>query len=97
MEPWQYYLDELQRRAGRIPPHALGGAELLAEAAHDAYQATSNHLTEAGWDEEHALVITRLFGQSVKAWLARGHQDWDALRADLEQRYTDWTEQRKEA
>jgi hypothetical protein len=91
MEPWQYYLDELQRRTARIPPRAFGHAELFAEAAHDAYQATTDHLTRTGWNEEEALTVTRLFGQAVKDWLAQGSANWDGLRTDLDRRYTQWT------
>jgi hypothetical protein len=94
MEPWQFYLGELQRRTERIPPHTFGWAELVAEAAHDAYQATSNHLTEQGWDAERTLVVTRIFGQAVKEWMARGAHGWDVLSADLDRRYADWSEQR---
>jgi hypothetical protein len=91
MEPWQYYLDELQRRTERIPPRAFGRAELVAEAAHDAYQATANHLTAAGWHEEDALTVTRMFGQAVKQWLAADGESWDQLRNDLNRRYAEWT------
>lgn len=91
MEPWQYYLDQLQRRTERIPPSAFGHDELFAEAAHDAYQATTDHLTRAGWHEEQALTVTRLFGQAVKEWLAQGSGSWDGLRTDLDRRYTQWT------
>ena len=92
MEPWQYYLDELQRRAQGIPPAGFGRAELLAEAAHDAYRATTDQLTQSGWDGERALMVTRLFGQVVKDWLSRGGDDWDKLRAELDRRYTQWTQ-----
>lgn len=91
MEPWQYYLDELQRRTERIPPRAFGQSGLFAEAAHDAYQATTDHLTRAGWNDEEALTVTRLFGQTVKEWLAHGSGSWDGLRSDLDRRYTQWT------
>lgn len=91
MEPCSYYLDQLQQRANRIPEHAFGRAELMAEAAHDAYQATTNELTRRGWNEEEALMVTRLFGQAVKEWIARDGTSWDALRADLDRRYQQWT------
>ena len=91
MEPWQFYLQQLQRRTERIPPGAFGRAELFAEAAHDAYQATSDHLTRLGWNEEEALTVTRMFGQAVKEWLARGQDNWAGLSADLDRRYAEWT------
>ena len=97
MEPWQLYLDELQRRAERVPPRGFGRAELLAEAAHEAYRITTNQLTNDGWNDEQALTVTRLFGQVVKEWLASGGEDWDALRAELDRRYTHWTTPREEA
>jgi|SRR5687767_15540954 len=91
MEPWQQYLDELRQRAARIPPQAFGRSELLAEAAHDAYEHTTNQLTQQGWDEEEALTVTRMFGQAVKEWIARNGEDWDELGADLDLRYTRWS------
>ena len=94
MEPWQYYFSELQRRAQRIPPRALGRDEMLAEIVHDVYQVTANHLTGAGWDDEKALTVTRMFGQTVKEWIARGSEDWDRLSDDLGRRYGEWTNHR---
>jgi hypothetical protein len=90
-EPWQYYFESFHRRAARVPEQAFGRSELLSEAAHDAYQHTTNHLTGSGWDEEAALTLTRMFGQVVKEWLARGHTDLEQLRASLREHYTDWT------
>jgi hypothetical protein len=94
MEPWKYYLDQLRSRAERIPQGAPGANELMAELAHDAYERTTNHLTEQGWDEERALTVTRLFGQTVKEWLARGQGNWEALNDALAGRYAEWTQQR---
>ena len=59
-------------------------------AAHDAYQATTNQLTGEGWDAEEALTVTRMFGQVVKDWLARGQTDLDHLREDLRKHYDEW-------
>jgi hypothetical protein len=87
MEPWQHYLNELRRRAGRIPDHAFGRAELLAEAAHDAYEATTNHLTGQGWDEESALTVTRAFGQTVKEWITDDDGSWETLETELSRKY----------
>ena len=91
MNPANYYLDELKRRAERIPPRAFGRAELMAEAAHDAYLATTNELTRQGWNEEQALTVTRMFGQAVKEWVAREDASWNALGTELDRRYTQWT------
>ena len=91
MEPWEIYLAELQQRAQNVPPQAFGRDQLLAEAAHDAYQVTADRLTGEGMDAEHALTVTRMFGQAVKEWLGRNGSDWDALRAELSKRYSDWS------
>jgi hypothetical protein len=91
MNPANYYLDELKRRAERIPPRAFGRAELMAEAAHDAYLATTNELTRQGWREEQALTVTRIFGQAVKEWIAREDASWTTLATELGRRYTQWT------
>lgn len=91
MQPWELYLTELQARAASVPPQAFGRDQLVAEAAHDAYQATANRLTSDGMDAEEALIVTRMFGQAVKEWLARNGHDWDALRDELNKRYTDWS------
>lgn len=90
-EPWEYYFATFHERAARVPDQAFGRSELLYEAAHDAYQTTTNHLTGNGWDEEEALMVTRIFGQVVKDWLARGDTDLEQLRANLQRHYTDWT------
>ena len=90
MKPTNYYLDELKRRAERIPPQAFGRAELMAEAAHDAYLATTNELTKQGWNEEQALTVTRMFGQAVKEWIASKDANWTTLSTELDRRYTRW-------
>jgi hypothetical protein len=95
MEPWQLYLQQLRQRVGRMPEGAFGRAEIMAEAAHDAYQHTTNQLTEQGWGEEHALTVTRMFGQAVKEWIARGDERWESLESELTRRYEDWTRHRK--
>lgn len=90
-QPWEHYLAIFGARAARVPPDAFGRGELLYEAAHDAYQATTNHMTQTGWDEEHALTVTRMFGQAVKEWLAREETSLDDLRDDLRRQYDEWT------
>ena len=91
MNPANYYFDELRKRAERIPPNAFGRAELIAEAAHGAYRATTNELTRQGWGEEKALMVTRIFGQAVKDWMARKDESWSELGSELDRRYTQWT------
>jgi hypothetical protein len=88
--PWQFYFGIFNERAARVPAQAFGRSELLYEAAHDAYQTTTNHLTGSGWDEERALTVTRMFGQVVKEWLARGDTDLHQLRDKLRQHYDQW-------
>ena len=88
--PWELYFDSFHRRAVRVPEQAFGRSDLLYEAAHDAYQTTADQLTGHGWDEEKALVVTRIFGQVVKNWLARGQTDLDDLREDLRKHYDEW-------
>ena len=90
-QPWEYYFDTFNSRAIRVPEQAFGRSELLYEAAHDAYQTTTNHLTATGWDAEEALTITRMFGQVVKEWLERGRTDLGGLREDLRQHFDKWT------
>lgn len=90
MEPWRYYLDRLEEKVGELPPETLGRTELIADAAHDAYQATADRLTAEGWDDEHVLTITRLFGQAVQDWLHSGSQDWGALAGHTRDLYERW-------
>ena len=89
-EPWRQYFNEFSRRATRIPPDAFDRASLLYEAAHDAYETTTNQLTAAGWDEERALVIGRMFGTVVKEWVNRGAGDVDSLQSELRSHYEEW-------
>lgn len=90
-QPWEYYYATFEKRAVRVPTDAFGRDQLLYEAAHDAYQTTTNELTGSGWDEEEALTVTRMFGQVVKDWLARGGKDLGHLRNDLRKHYDDWS------
>lgn len=92
-QPWEHYLAIFGARAARVPGDAFGRDQLLYEAAHDAYQATTNHMTQSGWDEEKALTVTRMFGQVVKDWLARDGRSLDGLRDNLRQHYEEWTAQ----
>ena len=89
-EPWQYYFEKFSARAERMPQQAFGRSELLFEAAHDAYQTTTNHLTTNGWDNEAALTVTRMFGEVVKQWLKRGETNLEDLRTELKDQYAEW-------
>jgi hypothetical protein len=86
-EPWRPYYDEFRKVAGRVPPDAFDRASLLYEAAHDVYQNTTDRLTASGMDEEHALVIGRMFGAVVKEWLDNGDADVERLEQDLQTTY----------
>ena len=89
-EPWRHYFELFRARATRIPPDAFDRAALLYEAAHDAYETTTNRLTAAGWDEERALVIGKMFGAVVKDWVHRGDGDVDRLQSELRSHYEEW-------
>ena len=90
-EPWQQYYEAFSARARRIPSDAFDRGSLLYEAAHDAYESTTNNLTAAGWDAERALTLGRLFGSVVKDWVQRGGQDEGVLKAELRAHYRSWT------
>lgn len=89
-EPWKAYLDEFRRQSERIPEDAFDRGTLLYEAAHDAYEKTTNHLTSSGWDEERALVIGRMFGAVVKDWVQRDGRNMSDLESRLRSQYDDW-------
>lgn len=90
-EPWKDYLEEFRQRADRIPADAFERGALLYEAAHDAYQKTTNRLTSAGWDGDRALVIGRMFGAVVKEWVDQDGRDVAELEQRLRTHYDDWT------
>jgi hypothetical protein len=90
LEPWEIYYEELRRRAGDADRQRFDRAQSIAEAAHGAYRATADRLTNGeGWADDRVLVVTHAFGQTVKEWLARG-EDWEALREGLKARWADW-------
>lgn len=91
-EPWKQYYDEFRTRTERIPPDAFERRTLLYEAAHDAYQTTTNRLTESGWEQERALMIGRLFGTVVKEWVDHDGQAFDRLETELKSHYQQWSE-----
>jgi hypothetical protein len=91
-EPWRPYYDYFAERAGRIPKDAFERETLLFEAAHDAYQTSTNQLTASGWEQERALMIGRLFGTVVKEWVQRGDGALTSLETSLREHYLDWAE-----
>ena len=90
MEVWKQYFEAFAERESRIPSDASDRRPLLYEAAHDAYQETSDALTGSGWDEERVLVLGRMFGTVVKDWVDSGGESRDALRRELEIHYSEW-------
>ena len=89
-EPWKQYYHEFRTRSGRVPPDAFERKALLYEAAHDAYETTTNRLTAAGWEQERALMIGRLFGTVVKEWVDRDGQEFERLETELQNQYAQW-------
>jgi len=91
LEPWEIYYDELRRRAGDTERRLFDREEAIAEAAHGAYRATADRLTNGeGWADDRVLVVRHAFGQTVKEWIARGAEDWEALRERLKARWAEW-------
>ncbi|HUP89290.1 MAG TPA: hypothetical protein VM100_08070 [Longimicrobiales bacterium] len=89
-EPWLQYYQQFTRRLERIPQDAFDRRTLLYEAAHDAYEHTTNDLTDAGWNSDRALVIARMFGSVVKEWVDGGGEDVQDLREELKSQYENW-------
>lgn len=95
-EPWKVYFTELRRRGTKIPPHAPGGDERMAEAAHDAYRATADRLLdEAGYTEDESLALTRRFGGVVQSWMRDSGSEWDDLERRLREAQAEWDELRE--
>jgi hypothetical protein len=87
MDAWQIYLDEFRRRAGSADRQRFGRQETMTEAAHDAYQATADRMTnDHGWNDEHTLVVMRGLNGAVQRWLELGGGDWRALETELRRR-----------
>jgi hypothetical protein len=87
MEAWPIYFEEFQRRGGSAHAQLMGRQQLLTEAAHDAYEAAANRLTQDhAWSDDHTLVVMRGLNAAVAQWLQQGGTDWEALRAELKRR-----------
>lgn len=87
MQAATLYYEEFRRRGEAAASQQFGRQELLTEAAHDAYQATSDRLTrDFGWEDERTLVTMRGLNAAVKRWLDSGGSDWDELHASLRSR-----------
>lgn len=88
------YYEDFRRRTERIPTDAFDRGTLLYEAAHDAYQTATDRLTEAGWEQDQALVMGRLFSSVVKRWVDSGPRDISHLEQALRAQYQDWAQRR---
>ena len=90
MDAWQIYLEELRQRGGRAAAQEIGREEMLTEAAHDAYRAAADRMTQQhGWNDEHTLVVMRGLNGAVQEWMSRPGTDWDELSAEMERRETE--------
>lgn len=84
-EPWIIYLEELRDRAEEIPYQPFNREEDMAEAAHEAYEATVERLhQQLDLGEDEALRITKGFGRIVKEWMGSGSMDWEELEERLD-------------
>lgn len=87
MDAWQIYLEELRQRGGRAAAQEIGREEMLTEAAHDAYRAAADRMTQQhGWNDEHTLVVMRGLTGAVQDWIRRGSTDWDELGDEMRRR-----------
>lgn len=90
-EPWMIFLDELKDRAEDIPDQELNREDDMAEAAHEAYEATADRLhRQLDWDEGEAIGLARSFMHVVKTWIDEGDMDWDVLEERLEILQEEW-------
>ena len=94
-EAWIIFLEELRDRGEDIPEQEVNRGEDMAEAVHEAYQATADRLhLQEGWKEDRALRITKGFVKVSKQWIkdaeAEGVMDWDDLEERLELFQQDW-------
>lgn len=84
-QAWQRYLDNFRIRAERVAEQQFGRGDAYAVAAHDAYQATADHLTrEEGWSDDRTLHVMRGLNQATQQWIERDGGSWDDLRDRLE-------------
>lgn len=90
-EPWQIYREELLDRGGDIPDQEFSRAEDMAEAAHEAYEATVDRLVnQLDYDEKDALGLAKAFGRAVESWIDEAHFDTDELTEKLEAQQALW-------
>lgn len=93
-EPWQVYYEELLERIEGIEEQRFNRAEDTAEAAHEAYQATTDRLTnQLDYAEGDALGLGKAFGRAVDAWIEDGSFDVDELAEMLETQQAEWEQE----
>lgn len=91
-QAWELYLDNFRSRAERVADQQFGRSDAYAEAAHDAYQATADHLTrQEGWGDDRTLNVMRGLNQATQQWIERDGGSWDDLRVRLETAWRDLT------
>jgi len=87
MHAWQVYMEEFRRRAESAATAQFEQRAMMGEAAHDAYRAASDRLTqEHGWGDEQALVVMRGLNGAVQEWLDAGGGDWQTLAEAMRRR-----------
>ncbi len=94
-EPWIIFLEELRDRGEDIPEQEVNRADDMAEAVHEAYQATADRLPlQLDWSEGRALKISKGFVRVAKAWIKdserEGVMEWDDLEERLELFQQEW-------
>lgn len=90
-EPWQIFFEEFRRSAGDVPERAFARDSNLAEAAHVAYEETTDLLLdEHGYPEDEALALAKAFNRTVNGWIQDAGFEWTDLRERLEARQQDW-------
>lgn len=90
-EPWIIYLEELRDRGEEIPYQQFNREEDMREAAHEAYEAVTEHLhNQLDFSEKDALTLTRTFGRVVKEWIEEEDMIWEELEERLELCQQEW-------
>lgn len=92
MDAWQVFFDNFQERARRVADQQFGRADAYAEAAHEAYRTTADHLTrEHGWSDDRTLNVMRGLNHAASQWIAQDNGSWEDLRVRLQATWTDLT------
>lgn len=90
-EPWQIFFEEFRRRAEAVPESKLARGTELQDAAHDAYEETTDILlSDHGYGEDEALALAKEFSRTVGTWIEEESLEDDELRERLEVRQQEW-------